>query len=328
MTRRAARRLRVLAALAAAALCTACVDAASPAATAAGGSVQPGRAPSPVVLAQGVSSANPAHLFRSRAWDFTRMREVFNAVALLPGDPTAVAAARRAGLAVVLEFDYKADFFAGQDISAKVAAVVAQIRAAPRSVIAVHVADRLNEKYDPDQDLRYLAATAGVLHRRVPGIPVLVNLADWQLSCGYPGQSSCTGHDEQYQWETNATLDRIYRSGYVDGFTVADNLKNEDAAAQATAWQEARRRWPAPFLLWSTCSQVSFPGARYSGSPAADRLTAAYLSAPMAAGADGVALWAWHQLYEGAVYTFLDKSGAVNALWQQMTAVSRDTRHG
>jgi hypothetical protein len=63
--------------------------------------------PGPLVLAQGVSSANPAHLFRSQAWDFTAMRAVFDAVSLLPGDQATVQEARRAGLAVVLEFDYK-----------------------------------------------------------------------------------------------------------------------------------------------------------------------------------------------------------------------------
>jgi hypothetical protein len=59
--------------------------------------------PRPLVVAQGVSSANPAHRFRSQAWDFARMREVFDAVSLLPGDQATVREARRAGLAVVLE---------------------------------------------------------------------------------------------------------------------------------------------------------------------------------------------------------------------------------
>ena len=80
------------------------------------------------MLAQGVSSANPAHLFRSQAWDFTQMRAVFDAVSLLPGDQATVREARRAGLAVVLEFDYKKDFFAGRDISGKVQAVVGQVQ--------------------------------------------------------------------------------------------------------------------------------------------------------------------------------------------------------
>ena len=49
-----------------------------------------------------------------------QMRAVFDAVSLLPGDQATVQAARRAGLAVVLEFDYKKYFFAGQDIGGEV----------------------------------------------------------------------------------------------------------------------------------------------------------------------------------------------------------------
>ena len=275
--------------------------------------------PHPAIVAQGVSSANPAHLFKNPSWDFAAMRAVFNTVALLPGDQATVAAARAAGLAVVLEFDYKADFFAGKDISAKVAAVADQIRAHPGTISAVHVADRLNEKYSASQGLRYLAATGGELHRLVPGVPVLVNASDWELTCGLPNQSSCTSHSARFQYETNATLDAFASSGYLDGINIADNIKNLDAAAQETAWRNARARWPEPFLLWATCSQLSFGQSAYPGDPAAAPATRTYMLAPVAAGADAVALWAWHQEYRGAVSSFLNKDGSSNAIWSSMT---------
>jgi hypothetical protein len=279
--------------------------------------------PRPLLLAQGVSSANPEHLFRSQTWDFTRMRVVFDAVSLMPGDQATVQRARRAGLAVVLEFDYKADFFAGKDISGKVQAVVKQIRSHPRTISAIHVADRLNQDYNPRQGLRYLAATGGVFHREVPGVPVLVNVADRELTCGMPGQSSCVNFDPLYRFESNATLDAFKRSGYLDGFTVADNVKNNDAAVQVRAWRAARARWPSPFILWSTCSQMSFPGARQPGGPqAAAALVAAYMTGPVRGGAEGLALWAWHQLYDGSIYTFLNKNGSSNDLWRAMAATS------
>jgi hypothetical protein len=276
------------------------------------------------VIAQGVSSANQAHLVRNQAWDFAQMTKAFNTVALLPGDPSAVREARAAGLSVILELDFKSYFFSGQDISAKVDAVVQQITAAPGAIAAVDVADRINEKYSPEEGLRYLAATAGVLHRQVPGIPVVVNVADWELTCGRPNQSSCSAHDVRFQYETNKVLDTLYRSGYVDGFTIADNLKNDDVQAQRAAWVEARTRWPAPFILWSTCSQLSFPEERYTGTPdSAAHVAEAYMSAPMDGGADGLALWAWHQLYDGRFYSFLDKNGSANSLWTAMVAASR-----
>lgn len=278
--------------------------------------------PSPAIVAQGVSSANPAHLFRDRTWDFARMREVFNTVSLLPGDPTAVESARQAGLAVVLEFDYKSDFFAGVDISKKVMAVVDQIRAHPGTISAVHVADRLNEKYSAAQSLAYLAATGAVFHRLVPGVPVLVNAPDWQLTCGLAGQSSCGSHGARYQYETDATLDAMYRSGFVDGLSVATNPKNTDPAVQLQAITRARARWPAPFLLWVTCSQLSFPDQQYTGTPDAGLAAAAYMLAPISAGADGIALWAWHQLYAGQISTFLNKDGSSNPMWVAMTAAT------
>jgi hypothetical protein len=252
------------------------------------------------------------------------MRQVFNTVSLLPGDPAVVAAARSAGLAVVLEFDYKSEFFAGEDISGKVRRVADQIRAHPGTVAAIHVADRLNEKYSAAEGLRYLAATGGVLHRLVPGIPVFVNAPDWQLTCGLPGQASCGSHGSEYQYETDATLDAFRDSGYVDGLSIADDLKNFDAAAQQIAWQRARSHWPAPFPLWATCSQLSFGAERYIGSPPAAQAVSAYMTAPVRGGADGLALWAWHQQYEDAVDTFLNKDGSPNAIWDAMRTAAGD----
>ena len=188
----------------------------------------------------------------------------------------------------------------------------------------MHIADRINEKYGPDDALRYLAATGGVLHRELPGVPVIVNVADWQLSCGRPNQSSCTAHDRRFRYETNAVLDQLHDSGYVDGFTISDNLKNNDLQAQRASWYDARKRWPAPFVLWSTCSQLSFPDNSFPGTAdTAASLTQAFMAEPMAGGADGWALWAWHQEYDGAFYSFLDKDGSSNALWQAMVSTSR-----
>lgn len=279
--------------------------------------------PRPLLLAQGVSSANAAHLFRSQAWDFARMRAVFDAVSLLPGDQATVQRARRAGLAAVLEFDYKVDFFAGKDISAQVQQVVGQIRSHRGTVSAIDVADRLNQNYNVQQGVRYLASTGGVFHRELPGVPVFVNVSDGDLTCGLPGQSRCGSFGPRYRFETNATLDTFKRSGYVDGFLLADNIKNNDAAVQVRAWRAARARWPAPFILWSTCSQMSFPGTSQPGGPqTAGALVATYMTGPMRGGAQGLALWAWHQLYEGGVYTFLNKNGSSNDLWRDMAATS------
>lgn len=295
----------------------------SPPAASAGPGPYTAPLPKPLVSAQGVSSANPAHLFRSQAWDFAQMRTVFNTVSLLPGDRSTVQEARRAGLAVVLEFDYKKYFFAGEDISSKVQAVVDQVKSSPRTISAIDVADRLNQDYSPAQGLQYLAATGGVFHRELPGVPVLAGVSDGDLTCGRPGQSACGSYGPRYQFETNVTLDTFKRSGYLDGFLIADNIKHNDVAIQVRAWQAARARWPKPFILWSTCSQLSFPDARQPFGPqTAAALVATYMTGPARGGAEGLALWAWHQLYQGSIYTFLDKDGSSNAIWREMATAS------
>lgn len=280
--------------------------------------------PAPLILAQGVSSANQDHVFFDPQRDFALMRPVFNAVSLLPGDPALVTVARSAGLAVVLEFDYKKEFFAGEDISEKVARVVAQIRAHPRTVSAIHVADRLNEKYTAEEGLRYLEATGGVFQRKVPDVPVLANTPDWELTCGLPDQRSCQNNDPRFAYETNATLDRFHDSGHLDGLSISNNLKNFDTAVQRTAWKRARARWPEPFILWSTSSQLSFGADTHDGTPDPVLATDAYMRAPMIEGAQGLAIWAWHQLYDGEVYTFLNKDGSTNPVWERMAAVAKE----
>jgi hypothetical protein len=162
-----------------------------------------------------------------------------------------------------------------------------------------------------------------VFHRELPGMPVLAGVSDASLTCGLPGQSRCGSWGPRYRFEINATLDAFKRSGYLDGFIMADNIKNNDAAVQERAWRAARARWPSPFLLWSTCSEMSFPGARQpGGTQAANALVGAFMTGPSHGGAGGLALWAWHQLYDGSIYTFLNKDGSSNDLWRAMAAAS------
>jgi hypothetical protein len=68
---------------------------------------------------------------------------------------------------------------------------------------------------------------------------------------------------------------------------------------------------------------MSFPGARQpGGTQAANALVGAFMTGPWRGGAGGLALWAWHQLYDGSIYTFLNKDGSSNDLWRAMAAAS------
>jgi hypothetical protein len=277
--------------------------------------------PEPIISAQGVGAANKNHLFVDRPWDFAQIRKAFNTVLIAPGDQSAVMAARAAGLSVILEADYKDEFLGGSDISGKVNEIVRQVRSNPGTISAIWVADRLNEKYSADQGLSYLAATGGVFHAQLSGVPVFVDVSDWELTCGLPGQSSCLSPNLRirYSHNTNQTLTAFYKSGYIDGLFIASNLQNTDASAQARAWQTARSLWPRPFKIVSRASQLSFPEPTFEGDAAtASALKTAYMIIPCEQGADGVSLWAWHQSYEGTVRTFLNKDLSANLMWNAM----------
>jgi len=275
-------------------------------------------------------------LLGSRAADLAKVGEAFNAVLISSGDDQLVQEARDQGLKVYLGFDEHKDFAAGKDVTADVRDLVRFARAHRADIAGIRVADRVNQGLRPEQTLAYLRATGGVLHQEVPGVPVIVDLSDPQLTCGLPAQDPCSKpRMPDYRYQTDAELLRIYHSGYVDGFMLANGLAREDAdcggcnvrdidtVAQAAAWRKARAMLPHPFLLFARVATLSFPQFQYPGNPAqAAMATHVYETIPLQAGVDGVDLWAWSRQFDGTVRTFLDKSGAANPLWQRMVAVA------
>lgn len=267
------------------------------------------------------NSGTGKYVFKDRAWDLAQLRHAFNAVIVRYGDQELVEAVRAAGLAAVVEFDKKDDFVRTGIIGPVVVEVIRQVKSNPGTIAAIRVADRVNQKIAPEQAIAYLQATGGVFHKEIPGVPIVVDVEDWELTCGSPGQSSCKAHkDDEYKFCTNEVLLQIYRSGYVDGFELAVNLKNDDADVMGKAIIKARGLVPPPFLLYARTASLSFASEKYPGdSSTARRQVAAYIEAPLNAGADGIDLWAWHRPWKAELRTFLDKGGIGNALWREMT---------
>ncbi len=257
------------------------------------------------------------YVFKNRASDLALISTAFNAVIVDYGNQDVVDAARAAGLAVIVEFDKKADFAAGKDIGAVTSTIIRQVRAHPGTIAGIRVADRVNEKLPPTQAIAYLAATGGVFHHELPGMPVIVDVEDWELTCGQPGQSSCEAHrSDAYQWCTDAVLQKIQASGYVDAFELASNLKDDDEDAELRAMKHARKLFPAPFLLYSRSAELSFKDDTYPGDEhEARRQIDAFIEAPLKAGLDGIDLWAWHRPWKTELRTFLNKDGSTNPLW-------------
>ncbi len=275
-------------------------------------------------------------LLGSRAADLGKVGEAFNAVLISSGDEQLVRQARDQGLKVYLGFDEHKEFAGGTDITADVQDLVRFARAHRDEIVGIRVADRVNQGLTPEQTLGYLRATGGVLHQEVPGVPVIVDLSDPQLTCGLPAQNPCDKpRAPDYRYQTNAEVLRVYHSGYVDGFMLANGLARDDAdcggctvrdvdaVAQAAAWRKARAMFPHPFLLFARVATLSFPQSSYPGDPLQAALaTHVYETIPLQEGADGVDMWAWSRRFDGTVRTFLDKSGADNPLWQRLVAVA------
>lgn len=286
----------------------------------------PPRAPDRAVLAVHANRLEGKYVFRSRTWDLEQIRRVFNAVIVAAGDQDLVRAARAAGLAVYIQFDEKRDFAAGKDIAPTVRAVVAQVRANPGTIAGIRIADELNEALDPQTALAYLRATGGVLRREAPGVPVIVDVIDGELTCNQPGQRLCA----QYlvgnsRYLRDYVLKMFYESGYVDGFFLSTSLRNFDPDVQARAWQKARAMFPQPFLLFNRTAQLSFSEPSYPHDAAtARRQVAAHVSVPLLQGADGVDLWAWHRPWRDSLRTFLDKDGRANPLWDALVQAARE----
>ncbi len=275
-------------------------------------------------------------LLGSRQADLAKAAEAFNTVLVSYGDDQLVQQARDRGLKVYLGFDEHQEFAAGKDITADVQGLVRFASAHRDQIAGIRVADRVNQGLTPEQTLGYLRATGGVLHQQLPGVPVVVDLSDWQLTCDLPGQDPCGKlRQPDYRYQTNANLLRIYHSGDVDGFMLADGLARDDvdcggctaqasdATAQTTAWRKARALFPRPFLLFARVAPLSFPQAHYPADATQAALAVSiYETIPLQQGADGVDLWAWSRHFDGTVRTFLDKNGASNPLWQQMVALA------
>jgi hypothetical protein len=294
-------------------------------------------------VAQGDGFNRPQKLFHDRATDFSLVKQAFNTVTVAPGDQSWVDDARRAGLKVILEFDYKWEFVAGRDISGKVDAIARQVETNPGTVVGVFVADRLNSWANPSRSrldaearpaippetmIKYLEATGGIFHRRLRGIPVYVDVSDSQLTCDLPGQTTCRyvlSPSSMWRYENHEVLQRLKASGHVDGFFLADNLQNDDASAQTSAWRTARAAWPKPFVLVPRTAKLSFGDESFpGGAEQAMKQTRAWVEIPLQQGADGVALWGWHIPWADHgvpdVRTWLNKDGRSNPLWEAMKA--------
>jgi len=275
-------------------------------------------------------------LLGSREADLSKAAEAFNAVLVSYGDQQLVEQARARGLKVYLGFDEHQEFAGGKDISADVRDLVRFASANRNQIAGIRVADRVNEGLTPAQTLGYLRATGGVLHQRLPDVPVIVDVSDWQLTCDLLGQNPCgKARSAAYRYQTNAGLLQIYHSGYVDGFMLADGLARDDtdcggctaqasdATAQTAAWKRARALFPHPFLLFARVAPLSFPQAHYPADAVQAALAVSvYETIPLQQGADGVDLWAWSRHFDGTVRTFLDKDGASNPLWQQFVTLA------
>src|SRR6266545_537377 len=208
-------------------------------------------------------------LLGSRVADLAKAGQAFNAVLISFGDSQLVREARGQRLKVYLGFDEHKEFAAGKDITADVRDLVRFAQAHRHEIAGIRVADRVNQGLTPEQTLDYLRATGGVLHREVPGVPVVVDLSDPQLTCGLPGQDRCDKPRlPDYRYQVDAELLRIYHSGDVDGFMLANGLARSDTDCGGCDVREVEAQGqghvPAPVPAVRAGGDALLPAAQLS----------------------------------------------------------------
>ena len=88
------------------------------------------------------------------------------------------------------------------------------------------------------------------------------------------------------------------------------------AAAQRTAWAEARTRgWDTKVKLQAR-KALAHPG-KYTATDTGDQLST-FVDIPLSDGALAVDVWTWHQQYQGDMYRLLDPGLKRNALWDEL----------
>jgi hypothetical protein len=201
-------------------------------------------------------------------------------------------------------------------------------------VAGIKIADELGYQdglTTPAQIRQFLLATSRALHAAAPHKLILVDVVLPQLGClpGHqpPGSAAAACAAQARKAYPQLALPEItsyLRLHAINVLDVSTGLLTPGMyaswgttinAAQAAAWQEAKRLgWPTLVTLQAR-KALAHPG-KFTGTlgqAEADMRT--YVDIPLSAGAQAVDIWTWRQKYEGATYSLLNPGLKPNTLW-------------
>jgi hypothetical protein len=252
----------------------------------------------------------------------------------------AVDAAHAHSLRVWLESDLVANWRAGRPKFDEAIERIAALSHRP-GVVGVKIADELGDHDGLTRQniMTFLRDARAALHANAPGKLVLIDVIGYELGCAphvpkvSKTSATCMARERQaHPAVTLATLDRIMRSGYVDVVDLSTNIAASSvytswgitrAQAQRAAFAEAvRRGWTRDVRL-QTRKALAFPTPDIPDAQAAAALVPDFVDVPLAAGARGVDVWTYNQLYRGELVHLIGPGLTTNALWSALQARKR-----
>ena len=260
----------------------------------------------------------------------TTKRPVLGPVSRYAG---AVDAAHRRGLRVWIETDLRKRWFAGPKSFDEGVRRVGELARRP-GVVGVKVVDELGYSdglRTQAEVSAFLHATATALRKTAPGKLILVDMIVPELGC-MPGQQPplrwatiCAARARgAYPQLSLPAVDSYVASGDIDALDLSTSILpdrtytgwgSDEITAQRLAWREVERRgWGRQVVLHARRA-LAHAGSYQETTAATDAELRTFVDVPLAAGAQAISVWTWHQEYEGQVRRLLDPGLRPNALW-------------
>ena len=245
----------------------------------------------------------------------------------------AVDAAHHRGLRVWIETDLRKRWFAGPKSFDQGVRRVGELARRP-GVVGVKVVDELGYSdglRTQAEVSAFLHASATALRKAAPGKLILVDMIVPELGC-MPGQQPplrwatiCAARARgAYPQLSLPAVDSYVASGDIDALDLSTSILpdrtyvgwgSDETTAQRLAWQEVERRGWGRRVVLHARRALAHAGSYQETTAATDAELRTFVDVPLAAGAQAISVWTWHQEYEGQVRRLLDPGLRPNALW-------------
>lgn len=199
-------------------------------------------------------------------------------------------------------------------------------------VAGIKIADELgyHDGIDtPEQAREFLAQASSDIRSRLPRTKILVDMVVPQLGClawAAPQAERlycATSTGAISPADTIDAVDTYLAAKTFDVLDLSAGLRDpqtyrswgttEDEAMRAVWKEVVSRQWGVLVRLQAR-KALAHPGSYPEGAPQAEADLRTFVDIPLANGAQAVDIWAWRQMYQGAMYRLYDPGLATNPL--------------